>query len=459
MRPCLVAPLFVLLCLCLPLHAAVAAPDDPGDAPALVAALTAAITPLPDGPPLDWTDEDLRWLDDLAGPRILAFGEATHGTGEFTTARRRIFRYLAEHHGYRALVVEAHFTEGLFLDRCLADPDCDLAATMQTRMLFWTTRTQEMLGQLEWLREENLVRPQDARLHYLGCDSQVRDQIADALQPYLDAKAPELLEEARAELATLDGLKRADYEAMGDAALAGHDRRLSALRDRIAAVAADDASGAFDAACAARLVEAARQSLEFLQQYFHHGRLVRDRHLADTIAWLSRLFGDGTRIVLWAHNAHVAVDRGYAAAAGGGLGWQLRERFGDDYRCVALTFSRGEFRAKTLTADGTASAEPGLVAFDVEPPPGSLNRLLDGAPVDRFFLDLRGVDPVSDLGRWLAAPRAVLGVGDLYLGDDRIGEYHYGGDRVVTPTPAFDGLVHFARAGATEALAGGRNSP
>jgi erythromycin esterase len=370
--------MLALLCLCLPLHTAAVTPDDPGDAPALVAALNAAITPLPDGSPLAWSDEDLRWLDNLAGPRILAFGEATHGTGEFTTARRRIFRYLAEHHGYRALVIAAHFTEGLYLDRCLADPVCDLAATMRARMLFWTSRTREMLGLLEWLRRENQERPLDAQLHYLGCDSQVRDQIADALQPYLAAAAPDLFDEARAELDALDGLKRADYEAMDDTALAGHDRRLSALRDRIAAVAAEDAFDAFDAACATHLVEAARQSLEFLQQYFHHGRLVRDRHLADTIAWLSRLFGDGTKIVLWAHNAHVAVDRSYAEAAGGGLGWQLRERFGDDYRCVALTFSRGEFRAKTLTADGAASAEPGLVVFDVEPPAGSLNQLLDG---------------------------------------------------------------------------------
>jgi len=49
---------------------------------ALVSILQDELVPL-DTDPLSWADQDLRWLDPIAGKSVVALGESTHGTAEF----------------------------------------------------------------------------------------------------------------------------------------------------------------------------------------------------------------------------------------------------------------------------------------------------------------------------------------------------------------------------------------
>ena len=67
---------------------------------ALVAILQDELQPL-DANPLNWDDQDLRWLDPLATKSVTGLGESTHGTAEFFKAKHRIFKYLVENHGHR----------------------------------------------------------------------------------------------------------------------------------------------------------------------------------------------------------------------------------------------------------------------------------------------------------------------------------------------------------------------
>ena len=98
------------------------------------------------------------------------------------------------------------------------------------------------------------------------------------------------------------------------------------------------------------------------------------------------------------------------------------------------------------------TAEPRNVVFVVDPPDGSLNCLLDASEAENFVLDFNLTGQETDLARWLASERPVLGVGDLFLGYEKIPEYHYGGDRVLSPAGIFDALVYLADSHATEAL-------
>jgi erythromycin esterase len=284
----------------------------------------------------------------------------------------------------------------------------------------------------------------------VGFDAQVRRQVGELLHLLLgaaDAVHGAAVDET---FAPLDDLGRADYEAMDAERLAGHVARLEDLRGRLAAAGLDD----WTTRMVDQVITVSRQSLEFLQAYFHDGKLVRDRHLQDNVAWSRDLLGPGTKVVLWAHNAHVAVHHGYAEDAGGNMGWQLRERYGDDYRAIGLTFARGGFRAKVFDADGQVTATPHDVVFVVDPPADSLNALLTAVGEPRFVLRLDDLDRAGPLARWLDAPRAVLGVGDLFMGPEKIGAYHYGGDRVMTPLAAFDAIVHLDDTHPTAALPG-----
>lgn len=413
---------------------------------------TALSVALPDGSPLDWSDTDLTWLDGWADTPILAFGEATHGARTFTRARLRSFQYLVEHHGYRAVAFEAHFTEMLFLERCMEDPACDLAARMKEHMPVWVTVTREMLGVLEWVRAHNRGLPPEDRVRLVGIDAQVQRRIPELLSSLLGPARSELSHAVAAAYDPLEGLARADYEAMDSTTLQTHLNRLAALRRAMEAADLESRLGVYQAACAFQSVRVTEQSLEFLQKYLHSGVNVRDRHLRENVAWISSTLGAGAKMVLWAHNAHIARDPGYGGGAGGSMGWQLAEIYGSQYKALALTFTRGEFRAKVIDGEGNEPPEARHIVLVVDPPEDSLNRLLDRISGPRFVLPLDVVAHESPLGRYLNQPMAILGVGDLWTGYGNIRKYNYGGDRIMNPLQAFDGIIHLEGTESTEPL-------
>ena len=61
----------------------------------LVQELNQWIIPL-NNSPLLLTDSDLSFLDNLSNSKLVALGEATHGTKEFFQMKHRIFKYLVE---------------------------------------------------------------------------------------------------------------------------------------------------------------------------------------------------------------------------------------------------------------------------------------------------------------------------------------------------------------------------
>jgi len=82
--------------------------------------------------PLEWTDDELRFLDKFSSKKIVGLGEATHGTAEFFDAKHRIFRYLVENHGYKVFAFEADFGESVFLNAAIQNGNCDQIKEIMT---------------------------------------------------------------------------------------------------------------------------------------------------------------------------------------------------------------------------------------------------------------------------------------------------------------------------------------
>ena len=63
---------------------------------------------------VDWggDDSDLRVVDDFArSARLLGFGESNHGLHDHPQFRNRLFKYLVEKHGFRAISLESGILE------------------------------------------------------------------------------------------------------------------------------------------------------------------------------------------------------------------------------------------------------------------------------------------------------------------------------------------------------------
>ena len=131
-------------------------------------------------------------------------------------------------------------------------------------------------------------------------------------------------------------------------------------------------------------------------------RTVRDRSMAENIKWILDR-SPNARIVLWAHNAHVAS---------GGFGFEtmgqtLRKMYGSAMVVMGFAFNQGGFQAM--------EQGKGLTTFTVPPaPPGSLDATLASTGLPIFALDLRSAPQAGPVADWLAQPHASRTIGAVY---------------------------------------------
>lgn len=113
---------------------------------------------------------------------------------------------------------------------------------------------------------------------------------------------------------------------------------------------------------------------------------LRDRFMAENAVAQTERFGADARAMTWAHNGHVAF-------GGDSDGTYLRAALGTAYRSVGFAFGRGRISAGTEGPDGRADWE--LRAHSTHPPPpGSMERLLDGLDLPCYAIEPRAAAPL-----------------------------------------------------------------
>ena len=100
--------------------------------------------------------------------RVVALGEATHGTSEFFRMKHRLIRFLVTRMGFSHLALEVSPEVGETLDAYVQGK----TATNPVSGLWWPWRTREFSDLIEWLRQSNLSLPPARRLHVHGIDYQ-----------------------------------------------------------------------------------------------------------------------------------------------------------------------------------------------------------------------------------------------------------------------------------------------
>lgn len=125
---------------------------------------------------------------------------------------------------------------------------------------------------------------------------------------------------------------------------------------------------------------------------------VRDSSMAANVEWLLAHHPKGTRIVLWAHNAHVSRHPNW-------MGSHLARVHGRDLRVFGFTAYSGTYTAM--------KANEGLVSTNelVAPAPENLEAYAHATGWPRFVLDVRAPGPDSAAARFLGSPRWMRGIG------------------------------------------------
>ncbi|MFI2242656.1 erythromycin esterase family protein [Streptomyces chrestomyceticus] len=361
---------------------------------------------------------DLRPFGRMVGDaRVVGLGEATHSSHEFFTVKHRVLRYLVEEKGFRAFALEAPWSTGLRLDAYLLRGEDDLKQIMDEEFRgdyrWWNNA--EYRDLLQWIRAYNVKHPKDP-VRFVGDDGGFAGaELYDKVSAYAAAARPELAPELTelyrglrpatdAETYVSDYLAKPLAERKELAERTG--RAVDLLKQRPGTGADADAH-----AWALQHATAIHQMTTLYAfdwddpKDISDAMLHRDRIMAENIAWWQQRTGD--KIVLAAHNSHLALKTyvpGHYPKVQGGF---LRERLGAGYLSVGLTFDHGSFNA--------SGKDGGARRFTVGPAaPGTVEHTLDRVRHRDYVVDLRNAPAAARA--WLAAPHTVKNIGATYPG-------------------------------------------
>lgn len=229
----------------------------------------------------------------LAGKRIVALGEATHGTSEFFRMKHRMVEFLVQEMGYRHFGMETSGRIAAVINDYISGED----SSPQT-VIYWPWATAEFMDMLDWMRAFN-AQAGDQPIVFHGIDPIYED---------------------------------------------------------------------------------------------------RDRVMAQNVDAILNNSGPDSKIILWAHNAHISNAPGW-------MGSYLKDMYGEQAYLVGFEFNQGSFTSRMATTH----------IYSVPPAPEKYYAAAlakTGQPL--LFLDFTALSRNADLNAWLEEPHPSHDIAELY---------------------------------------------
>jgi erythromycin esterase-like protein len=157
--------------------------------------------------------DDLQPLAKVVGDaRIVALGEATHGTREFFQLKHRMIEYLASQKGFTIFSIEANMPEAYRLNDFVLNGKGDPKQLLKG-MYFWTWDTEEVLDMIRWMREFN--RSGKGRIEFTGFDMQTPNVSMELVRTFVKQKEPAYLDSLNRTYSDIERLQKAESPGQG----------------------------------------------------------------------------------------------------------------------------------------------------------------------------------------------------------------------------------------------------
>ncbi|MGY1609743.1 MULTISPECIES: erythromycin esterase family protein [unclassified Geodermatophilus] len=287
----------------------------------------------------DATDLD-PLLARVGDARVVAIGEASHGTHEYYAWRAALTRRLVEERGFGLVAVEGDWPDCYRVNRSVrlrpgADADPRTALDAISRWPTWMWANDDVVESCRWLRDHNAARPGADRVGFYGLDVYSLWDSMQQLVAWLREHEPDHADAAVQALRCFEpyGEDGAEYAFATRLAPATCEQTVVDLLRRLceergATTDGDDPEARFAAEQNAAVVAGAERYYRSMLAGSAASWNVRDVHMADTLDRL--LAHTGAKAVVWEHNTHVGDARATDMADAGmtNLGQLLRERHG-----------------------------------------------------------------------------------------------------------------------------------
>lgn len=284
----------------------------------------------------DLPTDDLGPLHFIVGNAdFVGLGETVHTVGGFYEMKHRLFRYLVEEKGFRALGLETPWIAAEAARQYVAT--CDGSSLAAVRSTFAVWQSTELQAVLEWMCEWNTQHPGDP-VHFYGFD--IQNSGDTSVWVALDF-VEDLDPAAAAGIHRCDGVDRFYFpfepypEENFQACLAGLDAAEALLDGK-------EVRHAFSRDALAELgihlvtARAWQGQLFYFFDDIVRSYAFRDRGMATVARAYRDLHFPGARTALWAHNGHINKNGAEASNGLTTMGTFLDEELGHKYVSIAL---------------------------------------------------------------------------------------------------------------------------
>jgi len=278
-------------------------------------------------------------IDEMGAHRIVGLGEGTHGTKEFNEMRSEIVKALVTKKGFNTICFENPFGDCYYLNKLLAT-DKDIVTGMRTYLLaIW--QTTEIRDLLLWIRKYN--KSHSAKVNVVGMDFVLMGNAARIIKTELQEKGNEALDRLADTLYKSTSYIDSIWTNQNDTSFHfSFDTVFAQLKK------ARRCSIAIDSLCSAmRLktsddLKAAQLNIQgFSEEDQEDGR---DRSMANMVIQFANK--KDSKLIIWGHEAHLALKSVYADQRVGGAGGFIKKRY-PGYYVLGMGTDSGSFSATT----------------------------------------------------------------------------------------------------------------
>ncbi|RSK50932.1 erythromycin esterase family protein [Hymenobacter rigui] len=332
----------------------------------------------------------------MAGKKVVALGEGTHGTAEFYKLRFWLTRILMEEHGFTQVALENTYGGALRVDAALHQRPAPALKPLMQKHLLSIWQNQETAEMLTWMQAYNRQHRRQ-QVSLTGIDAMFGSDDALLVQEGLSKQNPALrphIEQLLKSTAFQDAMWlqmnsssfKFDRKAWLSNGLAGYDAAEQLLK----------------ALPTARLPRATRETLDLTLQNsrmvfdypyqvkFHKRESSRDSLFAAMTQLLVRQ--PGSKVVVWSHDAHLSrQSMDPTDNNGGGTGAFLERMFPGQYFVLATSTAYGTFAA---TPQAFVSPVSPMAAYPLPAPKaGSWEISLAQVSSPAFFFNTHQLGP------------------------------------------------------------------
>ncbi|USL96101.1 erythromycin esterase family protein [Riemerella anatipestifer] len=355
--------------------------------PEQITAIKKYVYPLSSFEPTSSDNTDLEILKTLVGnSKVVALGEATHGTSEIYKMKDRLTRYLVKNHKFDIFSLEAYMQQAYLANDYTIKNTATLNEALQN-LVFFVWKTEEMSTMLQWMKQYNNG---SQKILFTGFDMQ------DATEPI--KQLYEAFSEDKDIVKKIEKLsstvKEFAYENRGN------------IKSYILKKEQADIIYPIIAELKTKINENSKfstndkswqtQNVRIIEQLLEKSSINRDKFMAENFLWIKE-HNPNSKFIISAHNGHVNTVKNR-------MGKFLKDKLQNDYKTFGFAFFDGEY-----TARGTKDK---MLATQTAQKPylGTYEYWMNSLNVPYFILDLNEMKKDNDLS-WLVSDLDFRSVG------------------------------------------------